>query len=117
MAGSAALKERLGARHERAAGRQLRISPLSSFLGRVFRHTWTAARLQTLDHGAPVSIYTVSRELGHGSRRWYGVSTRTLGPFGTVRRSLNSGLSNTSRHSKIGSESSDLLPGALPGRG
>jgi integrase len=28
---------------------------------------YTAARLQTLDRGAPVSIYTVSRELGHQS--------------------------------------------------
>src|SRR5512132_543576 len=34
---------------------------------KIFRHTYTAARLQTLDHGAPVSLYTVSRELGHGS--------------------------------------------------
>jgi hypothetical protein len=34
---------------------------------RVFRHTWTAARLQTLDRGTPVSVYTVARELGHGS--------------------------------------------------
>ena len=34
---------------------------------RIFRHTYTAARLQTLDHGAPNSLYTVSRELGHGS--------------------------------------------------
>lgn len=34
---------------------------------RLFRHTYTAARLQTLDRGAPVSIYTVSRELGHQS--------------------------------------------------
>jgi integrase len=34
---------------------------------RVFRHTFTAARLQTLDRGAPVSLCTVSRELGHGS--------------------------------------------------
>ena len=34
--------------------------------GKMFRHTYTAARLQTLDHGAPVSTYTVSRELGHG---------------------------------------------------
>jgi integrase len=32
-----------------------------------FRHTYCAARLQTLDHGAPVSLYTVSRELGHSS--------------------------------------------------
>ena len=32
---------------------------------RLFRHTYCAARLQTLDAGAPVSIYTVARELGH----------------------------------------------------
>jgi integrase/recombinase XerD len=32
-----------------------------------FRHTYTAARLQTLDSGAPVSVYTVAKELGHGS--------------------------------------------------
>ena len=41
-----------------------------------FRHTYCAARLQTLDEGAPVSPYTVGRELGHGSdslvRRVYG---------------------------------------------
>src|SRR5918994_5281760 len=34
---------------------------------RMFRHTYCAARLQTLDGGAPVSPYTVSRELGHTS--------------------------------------------------
>ncbi len=34
---------------------------------RIFRHTYCAARLQTTDRGAPVSTYTVSRELGHGS--------------------------------------------------
>lgn len=43
---------------------------------KAFRHTYTAARLQTLDNGAPVSIYTVARELGHSSdsmvRRVYG---------------------------------------------
>ena len=33
----------------------------------MFRHTYCAARLQTLDHGAPVSVFTVSRELGHGA--------------------------------------------------
>jgi integrase len=40
------------------------------------RHTYTTARLQTLDNGAPVSEYTVMRELGHSSpalvRRVYG---------------------------------------------
>lgn len=35
---------------------------------KMFRHTYCAARLQTLDGGAPVSPFTVSRELGHGSR-------------------------------------------------
>ncbi len=34
---------------------------------KMFRHTYTAARLQTLDQGAPVSVYTVRKELGHGS--------------------------------------------------
>jgi integrase len=34
---------------------------------KMFRHTYCAARLQTLDHGAPVGPYTVARELGHGS--------------------------------------------------
>lgn len=30
------------------------------------RHTYCAARLQTLDGGYPVSVYTVAQELGHG---------------------------------------------------
>jgi integrase len=34
---------------------------------RVFRHTYCSARLQTLDHGEPVSTYTVRCEAGHGS--------------------------------------------------
>lgn len=34
---------------------------------KAFRHTYTATRLQTLDRGAPVSVFTVSRELGHSS--------------------------------------------------
>lgn len=32
-----------------------------------FRHTYAAQRLQTTDHGAAVSPYTVMRELGHSS--------------------------------------------------
>jgi hypothetical protein len=49
---------------------------------RVFRHTWTAARLQTLDRGAPVSLYTVSRELGHGSEE---MVRRVYAHLGSVR--------------------------------
>ena len=33
---------------------------------KMFRHTYCSARLQTLDGGAPVSPFTVSKELGHG---------------------------------------------------
>lgn len=32
---------------------------------KVFRHTYTATRIQTLDGGEPVSLFTVARELGH----------------------------------------------------
>jgi len=43
---------------------------------KMFRHTYCSARLQTLDHGHPVSEFTVSKELGHGGtslvRRIYG---------------------------------------------
>ena len=49
---------------------------------RLFRHTYCAARLQTLDHGAPVSLYTVSRELGHGSEE---MVRRVYSHLGTVR--------------------------------
>jgi integrase len=41
--------------------------PAGELRSKVFRHTYCTARLQTLDRGAPVSLYTVSRELGHGS--------------------------------------------------
>lgn len=32
---------------------------------KIFRHTYCAARLQTLDRGVPVAPFTVARELGH----------------------------------------------------
>jgi integrase len=34
---------------------------------KIFRHTYCAARLQTLDRGVPVAPFTVARELGHSS--------------------------------------------------
>jgi hypothetical protein len=40
------------------------------------------ARLQTLDRGAPVSLYTVSRELGHGSEE---MVRRVHAHLGSVR--------------------------------
>lgn len=47
-----------------------------------FRHTYTAARLQTLDMGYPVSIYTVAKELGHGGDA---LVRRVYGHLGAVR--------------------------------
>ncbi|MDB4890348.1 MAG: hypothetical protein JWL61_2203 [Gemmatimonadetes bacterium] len=47
-----------------------------------FRHTYTAARLQTIDHGAPVAQYTVAKELGHGGDA---LIKRVYGHLGTVR--------------------------------
>lgn len=48
----------------------------------MFRHTYCAARLQTLDRGAPVSPWTVGRELGHGGDS---LVKRVYGHLGTVR--------------------------------
>lgn len=49
---------------------------------KMFRHTYCSARLQTLDHGAPVSLFTVSRELGHGSEE---MVRRVYAHLGTLR--------------------------------
>lgn len=49
---------------------------------KLFRHTYCAARLQTTDRGAPVSPFTVSRELGHGG---FSMVDRVYGHLGTMR--------------------------------
>jgi hypothetical protein len=49
---------------------------------RVFRHTYASTRLQTLDHGAPGNLYTVSREMGHASQ---GMLERVYAHLGTIR--------------------------------
>lgn len=49
---------------------------------KMFRHSYCAARLQTLDRGAPVSIYTVARELGHGGES---LVKKVYGHLGDVR--------------------------------
>ncbi len=49
---------------------------------KIFRHTYCATRLQTLDRGAPVSEYTVAKELGHGGRS---MVERVYGHLGQIR--------------------------------
>jgi integrase len=46
------------------------------------RHTFCAHRLQCLDHGAAISPFTVSRELGHGGTS---LVERVYGHLGSVR--------------------------------
>jgi len=48
----------------------------------IFRHTYCAARLQTLDGDAPISPYTVGKELGHSGDA---LVRRVYGHLGTVR--------------------------------
>ncbi len=49
---------------------------------KMFRHTYCATRLQTLDSGAPVSVFTVAREMGHGGEA---MVRRVYGHLGQVR--------------------------------
>jgi integrase len=49
---------------------------------KMFRHGYCSARLQTLDGDAPVSPFTVVRELGHSSPA---MVNRVYGHLGTVR--------------------------------
>jgi integrase len=49
---------------------------------KVFRHTYTSASLQTLGGSAPVSPFTVSRELGHGSGA---MGEQVYSHLGTIR--------------------------------
>jgi integrase len=49
---------------------------------RLFRVTYATARLQTLDHGAPVAPWTVEKELGHAGRE---MLEEVYGRLGEVR--------------------------------
>jgi integrase len=47
-----------------------------------FRHGYCSARLQCIDNGAPISIFTVAREMGHGG---LSLVQRTYGHLGAIR--------------------------------
>lgn len=49
---------------------------------KALRHTYCSARLQTLDRGAPISPYSVAKELGHGGEA---MVRRVYGHLGQVR--------------------------------
>ena len=62
---------------------------------KIFRHTYCAARLQTLDQGFPISTYTVARELGTVATRSSSASTVTWARSDTALSTPSSGSSNT----------------------
>jgi len=70
----------------------------SEITPKMFRHTYASARLQTTDHGAPVSIFTVSRELGHGSEN---LVKRIYGHLGTVRHRAKVVEYRVEQHQKV----------------
>ena len=65
---------------------------------KMFRHTYCAARLQTLDGGAPVPQYTVSRELGHTSM---GMVQRVYSHLGAVRHRSEVVEYRVEQHKKV----------------
>lgn len=85
---------------------------------KMFRHTYCAARLQTLDAGAPVSVYTVAKELGHGGDA---LVKRVYGHLGQQRHRAAVVEYRVEQHRKVLGERlerlSGALPVALPGRG
>jgi integrase len=65
--------------------------PQGELRTKAFRHTYCAARLQTLDQGAPVSTKTVARELGHESEAMVRRVYAHLGTLSTAQGSSSTG--------------------------
>jgi integrase len=63
-------------------GTQRRRAEPGEIRTKAFRHTYASARLQTLDEGRPVSVYTVSKELGHSDTA---MIERVYGHLGDIR--------------------------------
>ncbi len=64
------------------AGTQRRRAEAGEIRTKAFRHTYASARLQTLDEGRPVSVYTVAKELGHSDTA---MIERVYGHLGEIR--------------------------------
>ena len=78
---------------------------------KMFRHTYCAARLQTLDHGATVSVYKVARELGHSGT---GMVEKVYSHLGTVRHRSEVVEFRAEQHAEVlGDRLSSLLKSLL----
>jgi len=65
---------------------------------KAFRRTYITARLQTLDHGAPVSVWTVAREVGHTGT---GMIERVYGHLGEVRHRATAVEYRVAQHRRV----------------
>jgi integrase len=65
---------------------------------KIFRHTYITARLQTLDRGEAVSLWTVAREVGHSGTDQI---ERTYGHLGTIRHRATKVEYLVRQHKKI----------------
>ena len=81
---------------------------------KAFRHTYCAARLQTLDQGAPVSTYTVARELSHESEA---MVRRVYAHLGTIRHRSEVVEHRVGQHLERLGLGGGLLPGTCCGAG
>ena len=73
---------------------------------KVFRHTFCAAALQTLDGGAPISTYTVARWMGHGGRS---LVDRIYGHLGDIRHRSDHVEYRVGQHEKVLSDRLEAL--------
>lgn len=73
--------ERAGTLYVQNQGARRKAEP-GEIRTRLFRKTYVTARLQTLDHGAPVSTWTVAGEVGHSGTA---MIDRVYGQLGQVR--------------------------------
>jgi len=66
----------------------------------MLRHTYRAARLQTVDQGAPVSTYAVAREMRHGGET---MVQKVYGHLGQVRHRAEAAEYRVEQHvAKLG---------------
>jgi len=73
--------ERAGTLYVMDQGRRRKAEP-GDIRTKVFRHTYVTTRLQTTDHGQPVAVWTVAREVGHSATD---MIERVYGHLGQIR--------------------------------
>ncbi len=88
---------RAGTLYVTDAGRRRKAEP-DEIRTKAFRHTYITARLQTLDHGQPVSLWTVAQEVGHSGTS---VIERTYGHLGQLRHRADVVEYRVRQHRKV----------------